>query len=950
MTAPLEDARDPLMPTDPEGTQYNRPTASPPDAERTNYTPEAADPERTSYTAPRPGSKRAPLPRRFGDYELLEEIARGGMGVVYKARHLKLDRSVALKMILTGDFASPEAVERFLREARAAAALEHPSIVPIYETGEAEGRPYFTMPLVQGGSLQQRLAAGPLPPAQAARLAQQVTEAVQYAHDRGLIHRDLKPHNILLQTDGSAASSNSGGSTPRPDSGAAMPSGGMTPRLTDFGLARAVNQEGGLTAPGEALGTPSYMPPEQAAGEQKRVGPSADIYSLGAVLYALLVGRPPFQAPTSWETLRQVREQEPVPPRQLNGVVPVDLETVCLKCLEKEPGRRYATARELADDLGRFLAGQPVRARPVGVAERGWRWCLRNPVVAGLSAALVLVLLGGLVGVTLLWRSADEQRKAAVAAQVRAQRLADVADEQRVVAEAETERAQVAAANARREANNANQTARFLTDLFEAADPLGIQSIPALKLRVAETLTAREILDRGAERINRDLSLAPETQAKLLDTIGGVYCTLGLTDEARPLLEKALALRRQQVTSKDPADIATTLHNLGWLHHQAGDYPVAQRYYQEALAIRQGRATTDPLPLSTTMLTLAWLFTDLEEYPSAAELFKGAIELRVRACGPDHRDTAVARASLAAMHLAKGNVGEAVPPYRQAMAALHKVEGNSGLIQSIDLFQRGVIARGLPPLLRWTVELKDDQAVEDCLERSLTLARQALGDQHVYVALVLHELAFTLMKNHKDEAAERYFRDCLRIVKLTSLGLAHPKATFLLINYCHLLARRGKRAEAEQLLKDALEARQHRYPANHYLIADVIFIQGLLQGNSGASPYGQRLLRDALAIYCQSPGAPGRFVTHCVDRLADTLTATETCDLACELARAAARHAEHSNARIGYQDLALSALQGARKKGFKDAERLQRDKDLSELRERKDFQRFVAELQRPSGR
>jgi serine/threonine protein kinase len=395
MTAPLEDARDPLTPADPEGTQYNRPTASPPDAERTNYTPEVADPERTSYKAPRTGPRRLPLPRRFGDYELLEEVARGGMGVVYKARHLKLERLVALKMILTGDFASPEAIERFLREARAAAALEHPGIVPIYETGEAEGRPFFTMPLVQGGSLQQRLTAGPLPPEQAARLVQQVAEAVQYAHGKGLIHRDLKPHNILLQTEGSAAGSSLGGSTPRPGSGATVPAGGTTPRLTDFGLARAVSGEGGLTASGEALGTPSYMPPEQAAGELKRVGPSADIYSLGAVLYGLLVGRPPFQAPTAFETMRQVREEEPVPPRQINAAVPVDLETVCLKCLEKEPARRYATARELAEELGRFLAGQPVQARPVGTVERGWRWCRRNPALAGLVAGLAATLLLG---------------------------------------------------------------------------------------------------------------------------------------------------------------------------------------------------------------------------------------------------------------------------------------------------------------------------------------------------------------------------------------------------------------------------------------------------------------------------------------------------------------------------------------------------------------------------
>ena len=335
------------------------------------------------------GWAEAGLPRCFGDYELLEEIAHGGMGIVYKARQQigGGTRLVALKMMRAGGQASPAVVERFLIEARAAATLEHPHIVPIYDVGAVDGQHYFTMQLMPGGSLQQRLADGPLPPLDAARLVQGVAEAVQHAHEHGIIHRDIKPHNILLASGGCEplADDGTGGSHP--------PLAGATPKLADFGLVRT--RESGLSVTGEALGTPSYMPPEQARGELRHIGAPSDVYGLGAVLYALVTGRPPFQSADMFQTMRQVCEEEPLPPRQLNPAVPRDLETVCLKCLEKEPARRYASAAELAEELRRFERGEPVQARPVGRVERGWRWCRRNPAVAGLLAAVVLSLTAG---------------------------------------------------------------------------------------------------------------------------------------------------------------------------------------------------------------------------------------------------------------------------------------------------------------------------------------------------------------------------------------------------------------------------------------------------------------------------------------------------------------------------------------------------------------------------
>jgi WD40 repeat protein/tRNA A-37 threonylcarbamoyl transferase component Bud32 len=309
---------------------------------------------------------------RFGDYELLRRIAHGGMGVVYKARHQKLQRIVALKMILAGQLASAEEVQRFYLEAKAAAQLDHPGIVPIFDVGEHEGQHYYSMGFVEGGSLAQRVQEKPLPPREAAQLVGQVAEAVAYAHQHGIIHRDLKPSNILLDTDGH-------------------------PRVTDFGLAKNVQVESQLTHTGQVLGTPSYMPPEQAAGKGTEVGVAADVYALGAVLYCLLTGRPPFQAAHSWQVLKQVMEQEPVPPSQLNNAVNRDLGTVCLKCLQKDPRRRYAGARDLAEDLRRFLQGEPIQARPVSRAERLWRWCRRNPRVAALIGLVAVSLLAGTV-------------------------------------------------------------------------------------------------------------------------------------------------------------------------------------------------------------------------------------------------------------------------------------------------------------------------------------------------------------------------------------------------------------------------------------------------------------------------------------------------------------------------------------------------------------------------
>src|SRR6516162_11470997 len=304
--------------------------------------------------------------RYFGDYELLEVIARGGMGVVYKARQVSLNRLVALKMILKGELATPRDVARFRAEAEAAANLNHPQIVPIYEVGEHEGQQYYAMRYVEGTSLTRRPRSDAR---KEAGLVATVARAVHHAHQHGILHRDLKPSNILVDPAG-------------------------MPCVADFGLAKRVDADCSLTESGALVGTPRYMPPEQAAG-QKDLSVAADVYSLGVVLYERLTGRTPFTGETVLEVLRQVRETEPPRPSSIMPGLNRDLETICLKCLEKDAAKRYGSAEALAEDLERWLRGEPIMARPVGQAERLCRWCRRNPVVAGLSAGLIAALLAG---------------------------------------------------------------------------------------------------------------------------------------------------------------------------------------------------------------------------------------------------------------------------------------------------------------------------------------------------------------------------------------------------------------------------------------------------------------------------------------------------------------------------------------------------------------------------
>jgi WD40 repeat protein len=361
-------------------------------------------------------------PPRIGRYRITRELGRGGMAVVYHAEDMHLHRPVALKMILAGEHAGVEQLARFLVEAETVARLHHPSIVQIHEINQHEGRPFFALEYIAGGSLADRLDGTPQPPRLVAALLEQLARTVQYAHSHGIVHRDLKPANVLLRARPEPPDP--------PKARRATPSWleGVDPLITDFGLAKHLDLGRGLTRTDQVLGTPQYMAPEQAVGDSRLVGTPADIYSLGAILYELLTGRPPFQGTSPMEVLLLATSKEPEPVSRLCPQVPTDLATICMKCLEHEPARRYATAEGLANDLRRFLQGEPIAARSPSELTRLWKWARRRPAVAGLLAGLVVVTLAGLAGVSWQWWEAVQQKQDALRARGEAQAAQEKAE------------------------------------------------------------------------------------------------------------------------------------------------------------------------------------------------------------------------------------------------------------------------------------------------------------------------------------------------------------------------------------------------------------------------------------------------------------------------------------------------------------------------------------------
>jgi formylglycine-generating enzyme required for sulfatase activity/tRNA A-37 threonylcarbamoyl transferase component Bud32 len=458
---------------------------------QTNRAAESRDGSATAASEPPPS---------IPGYEIKGVLGRGGMGVVYKARQIKANRVVALKMILTSKHASLQDEVRFQIEAEAVAHLQHPNIVQLHDVGEHDGMPFFSLEFCAGGSLDRKLKTWAPTAAEAASLVETLARAMHYAHLRGVVHRDLKPANVLLASDG-------------------------TPKITDFGLAKKLDSGSDISRSGAIMGTPSYMAPEQAEGKVHDTGPAADVYALGALLYELLAGRPPFKGATAFETIQQVLTEEPAPPSQLRRGAPRDLETICLKCLRKQPGQRYASAEALADDLRRYRQGEAITARAVGRIERAVKWARRRPALA----ALLLVSVLGMAGI--VWKYLDAEQQKGIAL---------------------------------READKANKARSFLVsifELFDANNPKG-------------AMTVRQILDDAEKRIPKEFADQPKLQAELLADIEAVYAKLTANAPLAMILEVRGTVQVQSAGGLNKQAVPQTLLDSGDLLSLAADAQV----------------------------------------------------------------------------------------------------------------------------------------------------------------------------------------------------------------------------------------------------------------------------------------------------------------------------------------------------------------------------------------
>jgi serine/threonine-protein kinase len=603
----------------------------------------------------RPATSPAQAGMRLAGYEVIGELGRGGMGVVFKAHQVALNRPVALKVIRSAGFASPGERRRFRNEAEAVAQLDHPNIVPIYEVGEYRGRPFFSMKLVVGEGLDKRLARFADDPRGAARVVAAVADAVHHAHQRGILHRDLKPANILLDDRGE-------------------------PYVTDFGLARRVDAGSDLTHSGALVGTPSYMSPEQASGGKGGLTTATDVYGLGTVLYALLAGRAPFSGSTIYETLDQVRERPPEPPAKLNPRVPRDLEVICLKCLEKDPKRRYESARALADDLRRWLAGEPIAARPVGAAARAWMWCRRHKLPAALAAGLVLTAVVGFVSVVVLWQRAEGEAAYAKATSdcfidaVLPFATADTLD-------------RAAKQLGSRFTDRPAVEAKIREVLAESYRSLGLyeQAEPHLRTAVAldetlygprsrTTLHARNLLTalldeagrsaEAEERARRNLEMCSRalgdddpTTLEAADVLGVVLGHLGKTDKAEEILRANLDARRRVIGAGE-ADTLRSVNHLCLLLQARGDLVDAEKLaleYEAGVRCLWGTRHPDNV---VALANLAFLRLSQGKNAEAEEYSRRAVAEARRILGPNHPKTLAAEADHARLLLKLGRPPE----------------------------------------------------------------------------------------------------------------------------------------------------------------------------------------------------------------------------------------------------------------------------------------------------
>jgi tetratricopeptide (TPR) repeat protein len=949
--------------------------------------------ERGSATPPAPESWPS-----IPDFEILGVLGRGGMGVVYQARQKSLDRTVALKMIPLSDRARPEEIARFRSDAEAAAHLQHPDFMQIYQVGEQDGRPYFVLEFAGGGSLAQHIAATPQPVRQAAELVERLARAMHYAHERGIVHRDLKPANILLTSDG-------------------------MPRITDFGLAKRLDKEMGQTRTGVVMGTPSYMAPEQAEGRTKEITPRTDVYALGAILYELLTGRPPFLAETSLETVRQVVSEEPVAPARLRPNVPRDLETVCLKCLHKEPARRYASALDLAEDLRRFVVGEPVQARPTSLVERAWKWARRRPALAALLA--VGTASAAALAVVMLLYNAQLQGERAEAQRARERAQANYEKAREAVDRFYTKVTETKLLNVPRlEALKRDllQTAgQFYEELVRdrADDPDAVADLGRAYWRLgnitgetASKTEARELLEKALalqEKLARDHPETAEHQSNLAATctsLGTLSQRLGETARAGSLLQQARALW-EKLARNHPADpfyqhnLAASDHNLGYWCQNTGDMAAAEQALRRAVAVRErlvrehGDVDLYISALGQTQNTLGLVYYSTGQGDKARAAWQASVKIQqeLTARQPQvaeyQKDLAWCLNNLGALDFGAGQFGRAETAWQQAAAVQEKLVRNYP-----DVFQYqsdlALSYNHLAALYYTTGQLAKGEGM---FAKALPLQEKLVHD-HPAVTTYQTELAGTYDNQAilfhaagKVAQADASFGKALALSE--QLVREHPEMLDLTIqlgsvsgNRANALRERGQKQAALAAydrafgpLHAALQ-RAPRHPALRQSVREAYAGRASTLGELGrfadalrdwdralefeAGP-GRDALRLARLLAVVGQGDYERAVAE-ADAIARATTEGDRLyAAACVHARASAAAGEDTRlpspeqARRAeqYTAHAVEYLARARKAGyFQTADKVQhlsKDDDLAALRARADFKQLVSDLVQQTG-
>jgi serine/threonine-protein kinase len=722
---------------------------------------------------------------------------------VWKARDKELDRAVAIKIPRQGGMTAEEQ-EKFFREARAAAQLRHPRIVSVHEVGRDGDSVYIVSDFVRGVTLGDWLTGQQLTSREAAELCANVADALDHAHENGIIHRDLKPANIMMDGDGE-------------------------PHLMDFGLARRDAGEVTITMDGQVVGTPAYMSPEQAEGKAHAADRRSDVYSLGVILFQLLTGELPFRG-NARMLMHQVINDEPPSPRKLNASVAKDLETITLKCLEKDPSRRYQSAAELTAELKRYLNGDPIRARPIGGVERAWRWCKRKPAVAALSAAAVGLLLAVAVVASIGYAN---------------------------TARALNEKEQAAA--------TAEQVSQFLTNLFRSSDPIGFASGDNFAVVIrdpsASQVTVRELMDRGVKRIETELAGQPEVQATLLETIGGVYRELGEFNEAARLLEDALH-RREKIVPRDELKIAAAQHNLGFALHTCGKYADSERYLLAALKTRQRLLGKEHLANSSTLQTLALVLTNAGRTDDAERYADEAVAIRRRLKGNNDQSVAIALAAKAAVSLGKGDPEAAHPAITEGLLIFAKSKGRSYAIEAVSNYQQGMLAFG-------------DGRYEDAatlLKTTLDTSIEFIGPGHPYTAFVAAEYALVLEALGKYQAACDNCERAMEICKKT-LPPLHPMTIRCGLRLHYLYVELGRFDDALAISNRIMADARTVHGDQSYEYSECLTERANLMRRWGKIDEGIKIAREGYAIVDNLPQQSHSDTWHALRELAECLLA-----------------------------------------------------------------------------